>query len=294
MKESLRKNVEKLREIMRGCRLCPRMCNVDRPAGERGFCRTGVAPVISSWGPHFGEERPLVGVYGSGTIFFTNCNLGCLFCQNWTISHSGDGGETTIEELSSIMLMLQGRGCHNINLVTPTHQAPAIAEAILDARERGLQAPVVYNCGGYESVETLRLLEGMIDIYMPDIKYMSSAYAKKYSLAEDYPERVKAAVKEMHRQVGDLVLTGRGIATRGLLVRHLVLPGNIAETGKVVQFIAEEISKNTYVNIMDQYRPSYRANDFPELSSRITGSEYKNALQAAFDAGLRRLDGVIV
>jgi putative pyruvate formate lyase activating enzyme len=283
-----------LYELMRECRLCPRRCGVNRLEGETGFCRTGAKPVISSWGPHFGEERPLVGRYGSGTIFFTYCNLGCIYCQNWTISHLGEGEETTVERLSSIMLMLQSQGCHNINLVTPTHQTPMIVEALLIAKEKGLEIPIVYNCGGYESLETLKLLEGIIDIYMPDIKYMSEEYAKRYSFAPDYPEVVKVAVKEMHRQVGDLRIDEKGIAVKGLLVRHLVLPNNIAGTEEVVRFIAEEISKDTYVNIMDQYRPCYKAYEHPELSRRISRKEYDDAIKSALRAGLRRIDGVTV
>ncbi len=286
--------VKALYELMRGCRLCPRNCGVNRLEDERGFCRTGSRPVVSSWGPHFGEERPLVGWGGSGTIFFTHCNLGCLYCQNWTISHLAEGEEITVEKLSRIMLVLQQEGCHNINLVTPTHQTPMILEAILIAKRNGLEVPIVYNCGGYESVETLRLLEGIIDIYMPDIKYMSSEFAKRYSLAEDYPEVVRSAIKEMYRQVGDLVIDRRGIAVKGLLVRHLVLPNNLAGTEEVVRFISEEISKDTYINIMDQYRPCYRAHEFPELSRRISRQEYEEAIELALRAGLKRIDGVTV
>ncbi len=287
-------NLDTLWKILEECTLCPRRCMVNRFKGEKGFCRTGVKPVISSWGPHFGEERPLVGRYGSGTIFFTHCNLGCIYCQNWTISHLGEGEETTTENLSRIMLMLQNEGCHNINLVTPTHQVPMIVESILLARERGLDIPIVYNSGGYESIETLRLLEGIIEIYMPDLKYMSGKYSKKYSLAEDYPEVAKSAIKEMHRQVGDLIIDKRGIAVKGLLVRHLVLPDDIAETEKVVRFIADEISRDTYINIMDQYRPCYRAYEFPELSRRISADEYRNAINIALRAGLKRIDGVTI
>ncbi|MFN3739922.1 MAG: radical SAM protein [Thermodesulfovibrionales bacterium] len=295
MKIELReKRIEELYSLLRECRLCPRNCKVNRLEGKRGFCRTGSKPVVSSWGPHFGEERPLVGRHGSGTIFFTYCNLGCLYCQNWTISHLGEGEETTVERLANIMLLLQAEGCHNINLVTPTHQTPMIVEAIYIARDRGLEIPIVYNCGGYESVETLRLLDGIIEIYMPDIKYMSGEFAKKYSLAPDYPEIVKAAIKEMYRQVGDLIIDKRGIAIKGLLVRHLVLPDNIAGTEEVVRFIAEEVSKDTYINIMDQYRPCYRAFEFLELSRRITPEEYNSAIKAAIKAGLKRIDGVTV
>ncbi len=287
-------NLDTLWKILEECTLCPRRCRVNRFKGERGFCKTGVKPVISSWGPHFGEERPLVGRRGSGTIFFTHCNLGCIYCQNWTISHLGEGEETTTENLSRIMLMLQSEGCHNINLVTPTHQVPMIVESILLAKDRGLDIPIVYNSGGYESLETIKLLEGIIEIYMPDLKYMSGRYSKKYSLAEDYPEVAKSAIKEMHKQVGDLIIDRRGIAVRGLLVRHLVLPDDIAETEKVVRFIADEISLNTYINIMDQYRPCYRAHEFPELSRRISTDEYRDAINIALRVGLKRIDGVTV
>lgn len=292
MIQAFASHVEELSNILQECRLCPRECGVDRLSGERGFCRTGAVPVVSSWGPHFGEERPLVGRHGSGTIFFTHCNLGCLFCQNGSISHEGEGSEMNVEKLSRIMLTLQERGCHNINLVTPTHQVPAIIEAILAARELGLTVPIVYNCGGYEAVETLKLLEGIIDIYMPDIKFMSSEHAQKYCDAGDYPEAVKAAVREMHRQVGDLVLDTKGIAVKGLLVRHLVMPGNIAKTGRIAEFLVQEVSRKTYVNVMDQYRPCYKAYDFPELSRGITGEEYRDAVSAARRAGLTRIDGV--
>jgi len=286
------KKVNTAGEILRECRLCPRNCSVDRTSGEKGFCRTGDSPFISSWGAHFGEERPLVGMHGSGTIFFSNCNLGCIFCQNWTISHTGEGSETTVEKLSSIMIDLQMEGCHNINLVTPTHQVPMILHAIALATEKGLEVPVVYNCGGYESIETLRILEGIIDIYMPDIKYSDPESAGKYSNADDYPEVAKAALREMHRQVGDLILDQQGIAERGLLVRHLVLPEGIAGTEGVVRFIAEEISVDTYINIMDQYYPCFEAYRYPPLDRRITAKEYSTAVQAAIRAGLKRIDGI--
>ncbi len=280
------------REKLSPCTLCPRTCGVDRREGERGFCRTGDRPVVSSWGPHFGEERPLVGRGGSGTIFFTNCNLGCLFCQNYSISRLGEGMEVSTERLSSIMLELQQRGCHNINLVTPTHQVPMILEALGAAIDGGLRLPLVYNSGGYESIETLRILEGVIDIYMPDFKYWDPEKAAMFSDAPDYPGVARAAIKEMHRQVGDLVVDDEGIALRGLLVRHLVMPGGIAGTEEVVEFIAREISVDTYINIMDQYHPCYKAFDHPPLDRRITPREYRDALEAALRAGLRRIDGV--
>ena len=286
------KRTAEAEDMLSACRLCPRCCGVNRREGELGFCRTGDRAVVSSWGPHFGEERPLVGRGGSGTVFFTNCNLGCLFCQNYTISHLGEGAEMSAEGLSSVMTGLQAAGCHNINLVTPTHQVPMILEALEIAAEDGLRIPVVYNTGGYDSVETLRILDGIIDIYMPDFKYSDPDAAARYSAAPDYPEVAKAAIREMHRQVGDLVINDEGIAERGLLVRHLVMPEGIAGTEEVVRFIAEEISTNTYINIMDQYHPCYKAFDHPPLDRRITPEEYRGAIQAAIRAGLKRIDGV--
>ena len=284
--------VQKAEAVLRSCTLCPRACRVDRTAGKRGFCRTGNRPFVSSWGPHFGEERPLVGRHGSGTIFFGNCNLGCLFCQNYTISHLGEGSETSVEALAEVMHELQALGCHNINLVTPTHQMPMILRALLIASQGGLRLPLVYNCGGYESLAALRLLDGIVDIYMPDLKYADPEMALRYSKARDYPEAARRAVKEMHRQVGDLVMDSEGIARRGLLVRHLVLPENGAGTAAVVRFLAEEISPNTYVNIMDQYRPCYQAGEHPPLDRRITAREFRDAVDCALKAGLTRLDGI--
>jgi len=233
-----------------------------------------------------------VGTYGSGTIFFGYCNLGCIFCQNWTISHLGEGAEMSFEALADVMLDLQRMGCHNINLVTPTHQTPMILRSLAMATVNGLRIPIVYNCGGYESLEVIQLLDGVVDIYMPDFKYADPEMAFRYSKAKDYPTIAKAVIKEMHRQVGDLVMDTRGIATRGLLVRHLILPENIAGTAEVVRFIAEEISKNTYVNIMNQYRPCYKANEYPPLDRRITSKEFTEAVNLALKAGLTRLDGV--
>jgi len=281
-------------EMLKSCKLCPRECMVDRTAGKQGFCRTGDKPFVSSWGPHFGEERPLVGSHGSGTIFFGYCNLGCLFCQNYSISHLGEGREMTVERLAEVMLELQGAGCHNINLVTPTHQMPMILRALSIAAQQGLTIPIVYNCGGYESLDAIKLLDGVVDIYMPDFKYADPEMSLKYSKAKDYPAVAKAVIKEMHCQVGDLVLDESGVALRGLLLRHLVLPGGIAGTREVVRFIAEEISKNTYVNIMDQYYPCYKAFDYPPLDRRITREEFAEAVKLAREAGLTRLEGVTV
>ena len=276
---------------LKNCDLCPRICGIDRTSGEMGFCKTGDRPYVSSYNPHFGEEAPLVGTHGSGTIFFTHCNLGCLFCQNWTISHAGEGDEISVEELAGIMVALQEKFlCHNINLVTPTHQVPMIMKALGIAMDKGLKVPIVYNCGGYESIETLQLLEGIVDIYMPDFKFADPETAEKYSRAKDYPETAKAAIKEMHRQTGDLVLDRRGIALRGLLVRHLVLPEGLAGTEEVVRFLSREISPDTYTNIMSQYYPCYRAAGHPPLDRRLTHEEYRKAVKAARTAGLRRLD----
>jgi putative pyruvate formate lyase activating enzyme len=248
--------------------------------------------IVSSYGPHFGEEAPLVGRHGSGTIFFTNCNLHCIFCQNYHISHLGQGEAVSKEGIASMMLSLQKMGCHNINLVTPTHVVPLWLEALEIAARGGLDIPIVYNCGGYESVDTLKLLDGIVDIYMPDMKYSDGQNSKRLSGIEDYPEMNRAAVREMHRQVGDLQIDGRGVATRGLLIRHLVLPRGLAGTEGVLRFIAEDISQNTYVNIMDQYHPAHRALEFPELSRPLQLQEFVEAVRLARKLGLVRLDKV--
>ncbi|MBE9566398.1 MAG: radical SAM protein [Proteobacteria bacterium] len=278
-----------LRQIMRDCRLCPRECRVDRLAGETGACAVGAEPMVSSYGPHFGEEAPLVAGHGSGTIFLTHCNLKCLFCQNYDISHLGHGTTLTVEDLADTMLDLQRRGCHNINWVTPTHQVPMLVEAARLAAEKGLYLPIVYNCGGYESLEVLRLLDGIVDIYMPDAKYGDNETGLKLSSVPDYWDRNREALTEMHRQVGDLVLDDDGVAARGLLVRHLVLPNDLARTKPVTEFIAS-LSRDTYINVMAQYRPAHRAREVPELARPITTTEFHQAVQTAFDAGLRRLD----
>lgn len=285
----LRRRAGRAREIIRCCTLCPHECRVDRTAGGRGRCRSGDQPVVSSFHAHMGEESCLVGRYGSGTIFFTNCNLACIFCQNYDISQLGYGDGISFERLAEMMLALQKRGCHNINFVTPSHMVYAILEALLIAVPRGLDVSLVYNTGGYDSVETLALLDGVVDIYMPDFKYMDDDTAWKLSGARDYPERAKAALMEMHRQVGDLVTDGRGVAQRGLLVRHLVLPNNLAGSDSMMCFLAW-LSRDTYVNIMDQYRPEYRAGECFELKRRATLDEYDAAVRSALDAGLHRLD----
>jgi len=276
--------------LLEPCRVCPRECLAQRLRGERGVCRVGDQAMVSSYGPHFGEERPLVGVGGSGTIFLAHCNLCCVFCQNAEISQGDEGRTVSAGELAGMMLALQGMGCHNINLVTPTHQVPQILKALVAAAGDGLTLPLVYNCGGYESLEVLRLLDGVVDIYMPDFKYADAGIAREYSGVEGYPAVARAALAEMHRQVGDLVLDRRGIATRGLLVRHLVLPNGLAGTGEVVHFLAG-VSRGSYLNVMDQYRPCYRAHEHPPLSRRPTRAEIQEAVRMARAAGLTRLDG---
>ncbi len=288
--ERLRQKVEKALRWLKKCSLCPRLCRVNRLDDEKGVCRTGRYAVISSYGPHFGEEDPLVGRSGSGTIFFSHCNLLCLFCQNYDISHEGHGVAASPEQLAGVMVELQNRGCHNINFVTPTHVVPQILEALPLAVEHGLTVPLVYNCGGYERVPTLKLLEGIVDIYMPDFKFWDPQVADALCGAPDYPQRAREALVEMHRQVGDLTLDASGIAQRGLLVRHLVMPENLAGTEEVCAFIARRVSPNTYINIMNQYRPCGRAMDVPALGRRITAEEYEEAVAAARRAGLSRLD----
>ncbi len=277
---------------MRDCDLCARYCHVNRLETTRGaVCRTGEKAVVHSFGPHHGEENPLRGWAGSGTIFFSWCNLRCAYCQNWDISQKGEGQEISADRLAAMMLHLQNQGCHNINFVTPSHVVAPILTAVQKAAEKGLRLPLVYNTGGYDSLEALALLDGVIDIYMPDMKYGDSAIARRYSHIRDYGEINRAAVKEMHRQVGDLVLDPRGIAQRGLLVRHLVLPDDLANTEQVMGFLAREISPDTYVNVMDQYRPCYRADEHPEINRTTTRGEYRRALELAAEQGLHRLDG---
>lgn len=286
------RRIEALNNILKDCTLCPRKCRVNRLNGEKGVCRTGRLPVVSAAEPHFGEEPPLTGSSGSGTIFLSNCNLKCVFCQNHDISHAGEGEEVSFDGLSVLMLNLQRRGCHNINFVTPTHQTPQIVESLPKAIEGGLEIPLVYNCGGYEDADTLKLLEGIFDIYMPDMKYGDDGAARKYSFAPDYLSNAKAAILEMHRQVGDLVIDKNGIAEKGLIIRHLVLPNGLSGTGEVMRFIAEEVSPDTYVNLMDQYRPCFRADEYEGLSRRITTEEFAEAVRMAQTAGLTRLEGV--
>lgn len=285
----LEKRTERAVAMLADCTVCAQGCRVNRLEGELGICRGGRYAAVSSYGPHFGEEAPLVGSRGSGTIFFTYCNLKCQFCQNCDISQDGEGEEVSAGELAGMMLDLQKKGCHNINLVSPSHFVPQSLEALAVAAAKGLRIPIVYNTGGYDALETLDLLDGVVDIYMPDIKFADDDAGMKYSGAVGYFSVAKQAVKKMHGQVGDLVLDERGIATRGLLVRHLVMPGNLARSEKVMGFLAGEISKNTFVNVMEQYYPAYKAFDYPELNRRITGKEYHAALKAAELAGLTRI-----
>ena len=291
--KELFKRTEILNQALSSCQLCPRRCKVNRLKDEKGICKTGKLAHVSSFGPHFGEEAPLVGTGGSGTIFFTHCNLGCIFCQNYDISHLGEGYPVEDEELAEIMLKLKRMGCHNINFVTPTHVVAQILRALPIAIEKGLDLPLVYNTGGYDLVSTLEFLDGVFDIYMPDFKYSDPEVAKKLSDAPDYPEVVKSALREMHRQTGDLITDKKGVAQRGLIIRHLVLPENLAGTEEVMKFISSEISKDSYVNLMDQYHPAYKAKNFSALNRRVTSQEYNDALNMAKKHGLHRLDGYI-
>jgi putative pyruvate formate lyase activating enzyme len=284
------KRAEAAEILLADCRLCPRQCGVNRLENEKGVCRTGRHAVVASYAAHFGEENPLVGSGGSGTIFFTNCNLLCLFCQNYEISHLGEGEEATAGQLAAMMMSLQRQGCHNINFVTPSHVVPQILAALPMAIDAGLAIPLIYNSSGYDSIAVLRMLRGVIDIYMPDFKFWEGRSAKRFAKAVDYPAVAREAIREMHNQVGDLVITEEGIAVRGLLVRHLVMPDALAEAGEIFSFLAKEISPDTYVNVMDQYRPCGMAYKRPPLDRPLSAAEYREALLLAGNAGLRRLD----
>jgi putative pyruvate formate lyase activating enzyme len=286
----LESRVEKLKKHLESCDVCPRNCGTNRLKNETGECGIGAVAQVSSAAPHHGEEDPLRGTRGSGTIFFTGCNLKCQFCQNHDISQEVHGVRIDSKRLAAMMLELQKMGCHNINFVSPSHVVPQIAEALLLASGQGLKLPLIYNSGGYDSLEILKLLDGIIDIYMPDMKYGNPENAEKYSKIPDYPGINQTAVKEMHSQVGDLVLDKHGIAMRGILIRHLVLPENLASTDLTAEFLAQNISKDTYINVMDQYHPSYRARDFRELTRGITSKEFEQAVDWARKAGLNRLD----
>ncbi|MFH1783115.1 MAG: radical SAM protein [Candidatus Omnitrophota bacterium] len=273
-------------KMMKSCSLCPRDCGVNRLKGEVGFCKAGLLPMISSTHLHFGEEPPISGRNGSGTIFLTHCNLKCCFCQNHPISQIGEGREISVEGLANMMIALENQGAHNINFVTPTHYMPQILEAVLLAKEKGLKAPIVYNCGGYESLEALKILEGVVDIYLPDMKYSDDSISKKYSSVPDYFAINKSAIKEMYRQVGELVIE-KGIAKRGLLIRHLVLPDNMQGSSEIFDFIINELSPDTYVNIMAQYYPCHLAYNHPEIDRRITHKEYMDTIRLAQEKGLK-------
>jgi len=286
----LKKRADLLQNQLSACNLCPRNCGVNRIEGEVGVCGVGKHARVSSYGTHFGEEDPLRGWQGSGTIFFSGCNLNCIYCQNSDISQNVSGKEVSKEVLAEIMLELQSRGSHNINLVSPTHVCSQIVMALYIAAQRGLHIPIVYNTGGYDSVQTLKILDGIIDVYMPDMKYSQPEIGEELSGIPDYPYRNQCAVKEMFRQVGDLQLSSQGIAERGLLVRHLILPGDLAGSEVILKFLAGEISTETYINIMDQYRPSYQADRHAGMSRRITVDEYQSAVNTALSLGITRLD----
>ncbi len=307
-KKELDKKITSVLGLMQKCRVCPRKCGVNRLKNERGFCQVGRNPIVSSYNPHLGEERCLVGTRGSGTIFMTWCNLRCVYCQNYKISQMGVGKEITAKKLADIMISLQDQGCHNINFVSPTHQVPQILEALPKAIEKGLKLPLVYNTNAYDSIETLKLLEGIFDIYLPDFKYSDNKIALTYSQAPRYFEIAKAAISEMHRQVGDLIIKSRlenqipkwkkenqqylkdipwGVAIRGLLIRHLVLPENLAGSKKIMKFLSQ-LSPHTFVNIMDQYHPYFKALNYPQLARRITRQEYQQVAKWAKRYGLWR------
>jgi len=286
----LSRRVERGLEMLRSCRVCPRDCDVDRLRNERAVCLTGRYARVASHFPHFGEEDCLRGSRGSGTIFFAYCNLKCVFCQNWEISQRAAGKEVRPDELAVMMLELQALGCHNINFVTPEHVVPQVVEALPIAIEGGLRLPIVYNTSGYDSLESLRLLDGLVDIYMPDFKFWSAHEAERYSKAADYVDAVKEGLKEMQRQVGDLTLDEHGLARRGLLVRHLVMPGGVAGTREIMRFLAREISHNVYVNLMDQYRPAFKTDRYPEIHRRTMGEEHQRSLEIAREEGVRRVD----
>lgn len=289
-KGELQRKIDDARRSLTACTLCPRRCGVDRLSGDTGVCRTAARAWVASFSPHYGEEAPLVGSGGSGTIFFTHCSLGCNFCQNYDISHLGHGTEVSDEQLAAMMLQLQAAGCHNINFVTPSHVVPQILTAVGCAAAQGLRVPLVYNSSAYDRVSTLALLDGIFDIYMPDFKFWDSDVADRTCGAPDYPDVARRAVREMHRQVGDLRLDPEGVACEGLLLRHLVLPHGLAGTRQVMRFVARKLSVDTYVNIMPQYRPCGQAHADPLLKAPLAADEYREALQAAREEGLARLD----
>lgn len=283
------RDIERVSELYRRlapCTLCPHHCGVDRRGGKAGRCGAGSGISVASCNLHFGEEPPISGERGSGTIFFAHCPLRCVFCQNYPLSQLGHGNAVTIEQLTDMLLDLQGRGAHNINFVTPTHMAAHMADAVVRARAKGLAIPIVYNTSGYDDVATLRLLDGIVDIYLPDAKYMDDAVAIKLSGARNYHEVNTAALKEMHRQVGALELDEHGIARRGMIIRHLVLPGGLSQSSDVLRFIARDISPDVHVSLMAQYHPAHRAESVPGLEKRLTQKEYDAVLRVMEEAGL--------
>lgn len=271
---------------LQSCSLCPRHCGVDRTRGERGFCGGGMLPRVASFHPHFGEEEILSGFRGSGTIFFSGCNMACVYCQNYTISHFREGMEITVEDLADIMLALEKRGCHNINLVTPTHFVPQIFDALTLARKKGLSIPLVYNTSGYEDLEVLRLLRGLVDIYLPDMRYSKEESAIRYSQAPRYPEVCREAIREMFAQVGNVVLSEEGVARRGLIVRILIIPSLEEEAKENLRFLATEVSRDVYVTLLRQYRPMYRAQEFPEIVHLVSDRVYRDVLEYGKSLGL--------
>jgi putative pyruvate formate lyase activating enzyme len=287
----LKKRGQELWDMMQSCRLCPRQCKVNRLAGEEGFCQATSELVVASYHPHFGEERPLVGQGGSGAIFFSNCGLRCVFCINWDISLKGRGKKVSIEELAEMMLRLQEMGCHNINIVTPTHYSPHILLALDIAASKGLRLPLVYNTCGWERLEILKKLDGVVDIYLPDFKYWDPEMAKKFSSgARDYPEITKKALLEMHRQVGVAKPAADGLIYRGLMIRHLVMPNRVGGSKEIMEWIAENLPPDTYVNIMSQYTPVHKAKEYPEISRVITQQEYAEVVNRAKELGLTNID----
>ena len=287
-KKIIKEVLPKLKSILESCTLCPRQCRVDRTKNELGFCKAGLLPCVYSYSPHHGEEPPLSGTKGSGTIFFTHCNMACVYCQNYKFSQLADEREISIDELADMMIHLQDLNCHNINLVSPTHYVPQIVEALLTALEKGLSIPVVYNTGGYDSLEVIKLLEGIIDIYMPDMRYSDDGMAKKYSHALNYVKHNRNCVIQIQRQVGDLKIDTFGIAIKGLIIRCLVLPRGISGTDKTLEFIAKHISKNAYISLMSQYYPAYKAREFKQISRRITAEEYDKAVKKLHELGLNK------
>ncbi|MFC1642832.1 radical SAM protein [Myxococcota bacterium] len=286
----LAKRDQELWALLERCRLCPRQCEVNRLAGNSSVCHAADRLRVSSIMPHFGEERPLVGRYGSGTVFFSHCNLRCCFCQNWETAHGGDGDDMDHRTLARAMMALQARGCHNINLVTPTHVVPHFVRALCLAVADGLRIPLVYNTGGYDNIDVIRLLDGIVDIYMPDFKFQDRTLSKNYcDGASDYPEVAEATILEMHRQVGPLRTDPQGIAVRGLILRHLVMPNNQSGTDRFVRWVSRELGPHTYVNLMDQYRPAHRARDYPEIARPLTDREWHQALEWSDEAGLTHL-----